>query len=328
MFTNVLIGIDGRQGGRDAIALARQLAEREATITLAHVCTPILGQGAVEALEWQRGEAQKLLEREGKLAAVDAHLAVRDPFPVGHGLHELADQQQADLLVVGSTRHALLGRILMGDDCRAALDGAPCAIAIAPRGYALAPHRLERVGVGYDASPESEHALSAARELARREGGQIRVLWVVSLQNVREEKPIPADWPNAIDRLIDRHAKRLAELQDVYGVVTYGGPREELAQFGKDLDLLIVGSRGYGPIGRLVHGSVSHYLVGHATCSLLVLPRGDGRRRPTAPGRARGACGSGQWLTIGPRGALRRRRMSLPIVPRPTNDEVRGSPAV
>ena len=288
MFRNVLIGIDGRQGGRDAIALARQLADREATLTLGHVCAPILGQGAVEALPRQRDEAQKLLEHEGELAAVHAHLTVRDPFPVGHGLHELAEQQQADLLVVGSTRHALLGRVLMGDDSRAALDGAPCAIAIAPRGYALAPRRLERLGVGYDASPESEHALSAARELARREGGEVTVLWVVSLQNVREEKPIPADWPSGIDRLIDRHAERLAALHDVHGVVTYGGPREELAQFGKDLDLLIVGSRGYGPIGRLVHGSVSHYLVGHATCSLLVLPRGTAAVAPPPQASERG----------------------------------------
>lgn len=274
MFTNVLIGVDGRQGGRDAIALATQLAAPDAMLTLGHVCAPILGPGAVAALPWQRAEAHKLLERERKLASVDAQLAVRDPFPVGPGLHELAARQQADLLVVGSTRHALLGRVLMGDDCRSALDGAPCAIAIAPRGYALAPHRLDRMGVGYDASPQSEHALSAARELADRDGGAIRVLWVVSLQDVREDKPIPADWPSAIDDLIDRHAERLAGMHDVHGVVRYGGPREELAEFAKDLDLLIVGSRGYGPIGRLVHGSVSRYLVGHATCPLLVIPRG------------------------------------------------------
>jgi nucleotide-binding universal stress UspA family protein len=273
MFINVLIGVDGRQGGRDAIALARQLAAREAALTLGHVCTPILGRGAVEALEWQRAEAQKLLEHERKLAAVDAHLAVRDPFPAGPGLHQLAERQQADLLVVGSTRHTLVGRALMGDDCRAALNGAPCAIAIAPRGYALSPHRLRRVGVGYEASPGSEHALAAARELARRDGGAVRLLWVVSPQDVHEEKSVPPDRPSAIDELIDRHAERLAGMQDVHGVVTYGGPRQELAQFGKDLDLLIIGSRGYGPVGRLVHGSVSRYLVGHATCPLLVLPR-------------------------------------------------------
>lgn len=281
MFTNVLVGVDGRQGGRDAIALARQLASREATLTLGHVCAPILGQGAVEALPWQRAEAHKLLERERTLAALDARLAVRDPFPVGPGLHELAEQRQADLLVLGSTRHALLGRILLGDDCRAALDRTPCALAIAPRRYALAPHRLERVGVGYDGSPESEHALSAAHDLASDTGAAITLLWVVSMQDVRSERPIPADWPGAIEDLIDRHAKRLAGLRNVHGLVTYGGPREDLVRFGKGLDLLIVGSRGYGSIGRLVHGSVSRYLVGRATCPLLVLPRS----RAAAPQR-------------------------------------------
>jgi len=305
MFKNVLVGVDGRQGGRDAIALARQLASSDGGLTLAHVCAPFLGRGAVESLPWQRAEAQRLLERERDRAAVDADLAVGDPFPVGPGLHGLAEQRRADLLVVGSTRHALLGRVLMGDDCRASLDGAPCAIAIAPRGYALAPHRLERVGVGYDASPESEHALTAAREIARRHAGEINVLWVVSLQNVREEKPIPADWPSAVDELIDRHAARLARLQDVHGVVTYGGPREELVQFGKDLDLLVVGSRGYGPVGRLVHGSVSGYLVGHATCPLLVLPRGTLAVAPPPEVERQEHAAAVRDSTISPQGAVR-----------------------
>lgn len=53
----------------------------------------------------------------------------------------------------------------------------------------------------------------------------------------------------------------------------YGIPGEELAAFGSGLDILVVGSRSYGPLGRLVHGSTSDYLQRHARCSLLVLPR-------------------------------------------------------
>ena len=132
---------------------------------------------------------------------------------------------------------------------------------------------MRRLGVGYDGSPESEAALAAAREFASAHSGAIKAFWVVSLQEVREDKPIPADWPSAIDELVERHAERLAQVDGVEGIVTYGGPREELVQVGKELDLLIVGSRGYGPIGRLFHGSVSRYLAGHATCPLLVLPR-------------------------------------------------------
>ena len=145
--------------------------------------------------------------------------------------------------------------------------------------------------MGYDGSPESARALAAARELAAAHAGMVKAVRVVSLQEVREDKPMPADWPDTVEELIEDHSRELAQLQDVEGVVTYGGPREELVQAGKELDLLIVGSRGYGPIGRLFHGSLSRYLVGRATCPLLVLPRqavtereyvGDGEARAAA----------------------------------------------
>jgi hypothetical protein len=68
----------------------------------------------------------------------------------------------------------LLGRLLLGDDACATLDGAPCAIAIAPHGYAEIPSPLDAIGVGYDGSSESEHALLTARELANRAGARMR----------------------------------------------------------------------------------------------------------------------------------------------------------
>lgn len=46
MFNNALIGVDGRQGGRDAIALARQLARPQTALTLAHVYGGFAGRGA------------------------------------------------------------------------------------------------------------------------------------------------------------------------------------------------------------------------------------------------------------------------------------------
>lgn len=282
MFTNILIGVDGRQGGRDAIELGRQLAGSQPRFTLAHVYGLLIGRGAVQALPIERAESKQLLERERELAALDANLMVSCAGLVGQGLHELAEDQDADLLVVGSTRHALLGRVLLGDNCRAAFDGVPCAIAIAPRGYVQAARPLRRIGVGYDGSPESQRALSAARELASATGGEVCAYRIVSLQDVREEKPIPADWPREIDHLVARDTEQLAQLEGVHGVVRYGGPREELVQSGKDLDLLIVGSRRYGPFGRMFHGSVSRYLVRHSSCPLLVLPRARVREAETA----------------------------------------------
>jgi nucleotide-binding universal stress UspA family protein len=170
MFDNVVVGVDGRSGGRDAVALAMQLAAGDARITLAHVCggTVMGGRASALAVPLEREASEQLLARAAADAGVHAGTEVVYECSVGRGLHELADQVCADLLVVGSTRHALLGRVLMGDDARAAFNGAPCAIAIAPRGYTETQHDLRKLGVGYDGSAESEHALTVALELASR----------------------------------------------------------------------------------------------------------------------------------------------------------------
>src|ERR1700738_961821 len=59
-----------------------------------------------------------------------------------------------------------LGRVLAGDDARSVLHHAPCAVAIAPRGYAHASRRTATIGVAYDGSDESEVAIAHAGLLA------------------------------------------------------------------------------------------------------------------------------------------------------------------
>jgi nucleotide-binding universal stress UspA family protein len=63
------------------------------------------------------------------------------------------------------------------------------------------------------------------------------------------------------------------------GEAVLGLTGEELAAFGARVDLLVVGSRGYGPLRRLMLGSTSEHLAGHARCPLLVLPRTASRDR-------------------------------------------------
>jgi nucleotide-binding universal stress UspA family protein len=275
LFENVLIGIDGHQGGRDAVALAKEIAAPGAKLTLAYVYggRPVGGLASAIAVPFELEAGENALTQTLRESRLDARKELVFGESVGRGLHELAEQLDADLLVVGSTRHALLGRVLLRDDARAALNGAPCAVAIASRAYAHAPRSLSRLGVGYNDSPESAQALAAAHGLAKRYGSTIEALRVIPLPRVQEETPIPADFDDAINALEQQFSARFGELDGVEGRVTYGEPREELAQFAKSLDLLIVGSRGYGPLGRLLHGSVSGYLLGHSSCSLLVLPR-------------------------------------------------------
>jgi nucleotide-binding universal stress UspA family protein len=186
VFSNVLIGVDGDSGGRDAIALAKQLAAADARVTLANVYGGnwTLGRGGGALLALEREDSNQLLKRERSAASLEAELLACSAPSVGRGLHELADRHHADLLVVGSTRRGLVGRVLMGDDTAASLNGAPCAVAIAPVGYTASPDAFAKIGVGYDRSPESERALATAREFAARHKSSISALSVISLQSI------------------------------------------------------------------------------------------------------------------------------------------------
>jgi nucleotide-binding universal stress UspA family protein len=276
MFKNVLVGVDGTANGRDAIALASRLIDPASKPTLVHVhpgefhplhaITPAL-------LAEEQQASVKLLEDERAATDVDAEiLSVVAPSP-GAGLHGVAEESSADLLVVGSSGRGVIGRAMIGDDTRAALNGAPCAVAIAARGYAANPIPIAKVGVAYNGSPESGTALASARELAAADGAVVYALEVVALPSYAFTGLMAPPLGDSIDAMLGEAKERMGKLPDVHGDAVYGLAGEELAAFGDELDLLVVGSRGYGPIRRLVLGSTSAYLERHARCSLLVLVR-------------------------------------------------------
>jgi nucleotide-binding universal stress UspA family protein len=281
MFKNVLVGVDGGPNGRDAIALASRLADPDGKLTLAHVRGGALHPGhaiAIGRLTEEREASHKLLEQERAAADVQAELMSIVAMSPGRGLHEQAEEQQADLIVVGSCSHGAIGRAMLGDDTRAALNGAPCAVAVAPLGYAEHPTPIAKVGVAYNDSPESKAALAMARTLAAPTRATVHALEVVPIASYAYTGIVPPAIGESIDVLLQEANGRMKELPDVEGHAVYGLPGEELAAFGDQVDILVVGSRGYGPVKRLVLGSTSDYLERHARCALLVL-----RRAATSP---------------------------------------------
>jgi nucleotide-binding universal stress UspA family protein len=276
MFKNVLVGVDGRPNGRDAIALASRLTDPDGKLTLAHVHSGNLRPSHAIAPGMVREEGEgshKLLEAERAAADVKAELVSVVAMSPGRGLHEQAEEQSADLLVVGSSSHGALGRAMLGDDTRAALNGAPCAVAIAPLGYAEHPGVIAKVGVAYNGSPESEAALAIADALAAHTGAVVHALEVVSIPTVTYTGVVAPALGDSIDVMLQEANDRMKELPEVEGEAVYGLAGEELAAFGDRVDILVVGSRGYGPVKRLVLGSTSDYLQRHARCPLVVVPR-------------------------------------------------------
>jgi nucleotide-binding universal stress UspA family protein len=276
MFKNVLVGVDGRPNGRDAIALASRLTDPDGKLTLAHVHSGELrpSRSIIPGMvAEERRASEALLKRERSAADVSAEIIGIVSMSAGRGLHEQAEKQDADLLVVGSCSHGAFGRAMLGDDTRAALNGAPCAVAVAARGYAEYPAPIAKVGVAYNGSPEARAALAVARTLAEPTRASVHALEVVSIATYGYTAMAPMAIGESIDAMLKETNSRLGELPDVEARAAYGLTGEELAAFGDEMDILVVGSRGYGPMRRLVLGSTSDYLERHARCSLLVIPR-------------------------------------------------------
>jgi nucleotide-binding universal stress UspA family protein len=220
-----------------------------------------------------REKSEQLLQSERDAAQVTAELASVEASSPGAGLHREAERREADLIVVGSSARGLIGRAMLGDDTRGALNGAPCAVAIACRGYEEHPFPVARIGVAFNGSPEGERALTVAREIAGETRADVVALEVVGVPSSAYTGLAAAAYGAAMERMVAEAKERMAVLEGASGRVAYGVPGEELAAFSAEVDLLVVGSRSYGPLRRLVLGSTSDYLARHSRSSLLVLPR-------------------------------------------------------
>jgi nucleotide-binding universal stress UspA family protein len=76
-----------------------------------------------------------------------------------------------------------------------------------------------------------------------------------------------------IDAMLRYASRRIEALGGVEPHVAAGVPAEELTAYSDTVELLVMGSRGYGPLGRMVHGSTAQNLARTAHCPLLVMPR-------------------------------------------------------
>ena len=175
---SVIVGLDGREHDADAIALGRSIqAALGGTICLAHVIPPgPPGQGrmALEALEREDGSRLLVESAEALDGRIETELV--DPVPAAEGLACLAARRPESMLVVGSSHRGPVGRIVPGGVASQLLARAPCAIAVAPRGYARLPRASAvRIGAAYNGTPESDVALAAAAAAATRLGVPLRL---------------------------------------------------------------------------------------------------------------------------------------------------------
>jgi nucleotide-binding universal stress UspA family protein len=276
----VIAGCDGRSQGRDAVVLGAALAaalNEPLLVASVHPATDLYISLPLQEL---RDQAQRTAE-EGLADARDVQ-AIARAVPgrsTAHGLHDLAEREEASVLVVGSSHRGALGRVLAGNVAAQLLSGASCPVAVAPRGQSEREVALRMIGVAFDDSPESWNAVQRAAALAESAGARLRVI-----EALPPLAPPPIG-PQETERMMEerrahcelelgRAVESVSERLHAEGRLIDGDPVRVLETQAHDgLDLLVTGARGFGPLRRVVLGSVSAELVRLAPCPVLVVPR-------------------------------------------------------
>jgi nucleotide-binding universal stress UspA family protein len=280
----VLVGIDGTPSGDEALALGSAVA----VLTGAPL---ILG-----AVYGHRGGAEMVwppkYSAEGWLAEAQRQLSDLFPWSTrlvlssspARGLVTLAQLEGVRMIVVGSSHHGPVGRVLVGSTGRHVAHGAPCAVAIAPHDWRTQPPDVPvTFGVGVTDSPESHEALALAGSLAAAAHAPLRAITVVHAPNPAH--PMFAATGTSYERwcrderaAAEQHARHAIEAArpevDPDLTVLEGDPVERLAEASRGFDMLVVGSRRYGPLRSALLGGVSARLIEHAACPVVIVPRG------------------------------------------------------
>jgi nucleotide-binding universal stress UspA family protein len=243
------------------------------------------GEFGHDATPEGRDTGEQLVE-ELRAGGVDAAVHPVEHSTPARGLAAAIEAVQPSLVVLGSGEG---GR--MGGTAERVVHGAPCAVAVVPRGYT--PGDGPRViGAAYAPSAEGGEALRAAARLAAVAGGRVRAVMALSPKHAAEQSPglmagahHDRDASEDIDarhRLDAQGALAAAIAEHAGGVevetdILYQAPAHALVAASQNLDLLVMGSRAYGPVRSVLLGGVSHRVMADAACPVIVLPRGAER---------------------------------------------------
>ncbi|HEY7455446.1 MAG TPA: universal stress protein [Thermoleophilaceae bacterium] len=278
----ILAGYDGRPEGRDAIAFAALLA-RALGEPVEVACVYLTGEAVLGVTTAELEAEAARSAAEGAAALPDDILtesrAVAGSSPA-HGLFELAEARRPTAVVVGSSHRGALGRVLAGNVASRLLTASRCPVAIAPRGFAerdTAP--LRTIGVGFDDTAESWTALQHAAAIGIAAGARLRLIHALDTAvapplDPAETELLTRQLRDSRQHALARAAASLSKDLHAETKMALGDPVRMLAhEADRGLDLLVLGSRGYGPVRRVLLGSVSTELVRSAPCPLLVVPR-------------------------------------------------------
>jgi nucleotide-binding universal stress UspA family protein len=289
MANRVVIGYDGSEASEDAVAFGLTWCRSTGDVPIVATVYPEehpLGIGRVD-VEWATyvREQAEIIQDNARATVGDAALYRNvASTSAAHGLADLADDVEAAMVIVGTTTEETgLTRALLGTSTERLLHGATVPVTVVPPGWRQsAPDRISSIGVAYVDTRDGREALRRAVRVALRIPARLTLYSVLGQSSERYSYLVGrTDEQAFVDKARDSYGKALEfaaagvppELEP-RTVLLEGSVVESLTALGPDdVDMLVCGSRGYGPVRRVQLGGVSSPLIRRARLPVAVVPR-------------------------------------------------------
>jgi nucleotide-binding universal stress UspA family protein len=230
--------------------------------------------------------AQAQRQAAGDMSATYVRHEARS-IPVG--LVELADQHNAQLIVLGSSSAGMFGHVSLGSVTGHLLHSSHVPVALATRGFRAKPGAMvRRVTVAYGRTEQADALTVAAASIAAQVGASLRLatfaVWSRPSYTMRlgtdGEDAVLSDWVaetraaagTALD-VVKTLPEVPHDLEQVVGVGSSWPEAIDDVEWG-DGDVLVVGSSSTGPVARVFLGSRATKIVRHSPVPVVVVPRG------------------------------------------------------
>jgi nucleotide-binding universal stress UspA family protein len=223
---------------------------------------------AVKAANGLALQASKVVQSLFPTWSVDAEVYSGSP---AREILRKASEWEADLIAVGSHGRSALGRLILGSVSQRVVTDASCSVRVA-RHQPKEKDSPARIIIGIDGSSGSESAFRAVAARSWPKGSEARL--ITSADPLHMYAVAPQD-KFAFLREIHKAAEsvlRSAGLE-VTSLIDEEDPKIFLISEAErwNADMIFVGARGLGRIGRLLLGSISTAVVARAHCSVEVV---------------------------------------------------------
>jgi nucleotide-binding universal stress UspA family protein len=248
---------------KEAVNLAKTCSSKLFVLAVVEI-NPEFEAYAPGILEKMEKETRKHLDsiksqasKEGVNCVTIAHEG-NEPFQY---IIDEAAKNKVEIILMGRHGRTGLKRLLMGSVTARVIGHSPCKVMIVPEGTEFA---CKKILIATDGSKYSEAASREAISIAKRCGSDLIVLSVAT-----KEKNLPAA-KKSVDKI-----SNLAKKEDIKvdTLTLRGMPYEVIVKTAekKKADVIVVGSHGRTGLKRVLMGSVTERVIGHAKCAVLVM---------------------------------------------------------